>query len=914
VHRLSHHRTIRIGIVAVYVSAVLAVAAAIWMDRRDAIESGVKEARNVAIVLGAQIDRSVQSMDAVLRELQRRVSGFDVWSPTERHLRIPQPARFHASIVEQLSLMPEVFHIGVVDSAGKLIMSSASWPPPAVNFMDRDYFLELQGHDDDRLSISQPVTSRITGMQAIVLARRLNDPAGNFAGVVYISVRYAHFEGVYRAITSLYGQTFSIIRSDGTFLVHYPDGPERVGTRVAEQSPWHGAVVRGGGSLQFSEVFDQVTRRVAVEPVKGYPLLVGIAIPQHLILQQWRSRAALMGFGTGVLLIFATLLLRVMARQYASLSRSQDELVEKKDAVEQINARLRASETELVTQNSRFDAALNNMTQGLAMFDVGARLVVCNERFRNMYDLSMDDVRPGRSLRDIVVGQGHKKPVGGVDAMLDEIMAMVSKPGTSVHEFVHTSGRIISVTNRSMSNGGWVSTHEDVTDIRNGEARIRRLAHSDLLTGIPNRSSFIDKLEEARQRLQSDGRSFSLLILDLDRFKDVNDSLGHAVGDALLKETAQRLLAALRSSDVVARLGGDEFAIIQGSQRIPGTGGDADANLREQAIVLANRIIELVGEPYDIDGRKVVIGVSIGIAIAPVDGTAPDELMKKADLALYRIKADGRNGYALFDVELAQAADERHRLEVDLRQGVVRNEFELHYQPVAKIGTRRVCCMEALVRWRHPTLGLITPDRFISLAEDTGLITSMGEWIVQAACLEAARWPSDVKVAVNVSPVQLRKSNLFDVILCALVDSGLPPERLEIEITERVLLDKDGDHLSTLRQLQNLGVSIALDDFGTGYSSLGYLKQFRFDKIKIDRSFTGELLERPECAAIVCAVIGMGRALNIVTVAEGVETEDQMLALRAAGLDQVQGWLIGRPLPACELQFEDTRTIDTRIA
>jgi diguanylate cyclase (GGDEF)-like protein/PAS domain S-box-containing protein len=913
VPRLSHPRTIRIGIVAVYVSALLSVAAAIWMDRRDAIDSGVKEARNVAIVLGAQIERSVQSMDAVIRELQRRVSGFDTWSPNERRLQIPQPARFYASLVEQLSLMPEAFHIGITDASGKLIMSSASWPPAAVEFSDRDYFLELQSNDDDRMSISQPITSRVTGMQTIVLARRLNDPEGNFTGVVYISARYAHFEGTYRAITSLHGKIFSIIRSDGTFLVHYPNATERAGTKVFAQSPWHDAVV-GGHSRQFLEVFDEVAQWVALEPVKGYPLLVGIAIPQHLILEQWRSRAALMGFGTGVLLIFAALLLRVMTRQYESLGRSQDELVDKQDALERVNARLLASEAELVTQNGRFDAALNNMTQGLVMYDADARLVVCNERFQAMYGLSAEDVRPGRSLREIIASDGNKSPLGGVDAMVDDVMAMVSKPGSSVHEFPHSTGRIFSVTICPMKTGGWVSTHEDVTDIRNNEAHVRRLAHSDLLTSIPNRSSFIDKLENARQRLRSDGRPFSLLMLDLDRFKDVNDSLGHAVGDVLLKETAQRLLAALRSTDVVARLGGDEFAIIQGPQRTPRTDGDAGANMREQAIVLANRIIELVGEPYDIDGRKVVIGASIGIAIAPVDGIVPDELMKKADLALYRVKADGRNGYALFDAELAQAADERHRLEVDLRQGLARNEFELHYQPVAKIATRRVCCMEALVRWRHPTLGLVTPDRFISVAEDTGLITSLGEWIIQAACLEAAHWPPDVKIAVNVSPVQLRKSNLFDVILCALVDSGLPPERLEIEITERVLLDKDGDHLSTLRQLQNLGVSIALDDFGTGYSSLSYLKQFRFDKIKIDRSFTGELLERPECAAIVCAVIGMGRALNIVTVAEGVETEDQMLALRAAGVDQVQGWLTGRPLPARELRFEDVPAVDGRIA
>jgi diguanylate cyclase (GGDEF)-like protein/PAS domain S-box-containing protein len=910
VRRLSHLLTIRIGIVAIYVSAVLAVTAAILMDRRDAVDAGVKDASNVAVVLGAQIERNLQSMDSVLRELQRRVESYDVPSPEDFSLRIPQPQRFHARIVEQLSLMPEAYHIGVIARSGHLIMSSASWPPPTMDFSDRDYFMELQAHNDDRLSISQPLTSRITGMKTIVLARRLNDPEGNFAGAVYISARYSHFEGVYRAITLLQGQTFSLLRPDGTFLVHYPDNSERSGTRLPASSPWHEEVARHSHRFQFYDVLDGVRHAVAVEPTKGYPLLVGISIPEDVILKDWRSRTALMIFSVGLLLVLASLLLRVMALQYRKLIRSQDELIEKTRVIEQSNARLLESEAELVTQNQRFDAAVNNMTQGLAMFDAESRLVVCNERFRTMYGFSAAGACAGRTFRDIIMSEGFQAPLGGADALVADIMAMAARPHSSTHEFVHPSGRIFLATVSPMENGGWVATHEDVTEIRQSESRIRRLAHNDLLTAIPNRSCFIDKLDEARRRLETDGRPFSVLMLDLDRFKDVNDSLGHAMGDVLLKETAQRLLASLRSSDVVARLGGDEFAIIQGPVRASGESPDSVGDMREQAIVLADRIIELVGEPYDIDGRKVVVGVSIGIALAPHDGSAPDELMKKADLALYRVKTDGRNGYAMFDAGLARAADERHQLEVDLRAGLERQEFELHYQPVVEIASRRIRAMEALVRWRHPTLGLVTPDRFISLAEDTGLINSLGEWIMQAACTEAASWPGDAKIAVNVSPVQLRRAGLLDVVLRALVDSGLPPERLEIEITERVLLENGGDHLSTLRQLQNLGVSIALDDFGTGYSSLGYLKRFRFDKIKIDRSFTSGILEQPECAAIVCAVVGMGRALDIVTVAEGVETEQQLLALRAAGLDQVQGWLIGRPKPAHELRFDETMTAE----
>ena len=356
--------------------------------------------------------------------------------------------------------------------------------------------------------------------------------------------------------------------------MHYPDNSERTGTRLPASSPWHEEVAHHSGRFQFFDVLDGVRHAIAVEPAKGYPLLVGISIPEDVILKDWRSRTALMIFSVGLLLVLASLLLRVMALQYRKLIRSQDELIEKTRAIEQSNARLLESEAELVTQNQRFDAAVNNMTQGLAMFDAESRLVVCNERFRTMYGFSAANACAGRTLRDIIMSEGFQAPLGGADALMADIMAMAARPHSSTHEFVHPSGRIFLATVSPMENGGWVATHEDVTEIRQSESRIRRLAHNDLLTAIPNRSCFIDKLEEARRRLEADGRPFSVLMLDLDRFKDVNDSLGHAMGDVLLKETAQRLLASLRSSDVVARLGGDEFAIIQGPVRTSGNEPD----------------------------------------------------------------------------------------------------------------------------------------------------------------------------------------------------------------------------------------------------------------------------------------------------------------------------------------------------
>jgi diguanylate cyclase (GGDEF)-like protein len=419
------------------------------------------------------------------------------------------------------------------------------------------------------------------------------------------------------------------------------------------------------------------------------------------------------------------------------------------------------------------------------------------------------------------------------------------------------------------------------------------MAHHDLLTGLPNRAFFMQKMEEAGARLRRWGEPFTVLILDLDRFKIVNDSLGHPAGDTLLKETGARLRSSLRETDVLARLGGDEFAIIQV--------GETDQS--QAAALLGVRVIEIIRSAYVIEGNEVNIGTSIGIAMAPADGSEPNELIKKADLALYRTKSQGRNAYRFFDVQMTQEVDARHQLENDLRGAIARDELELFYQPIVNIRTGKLFGAEALARWRHPQRGLVPPDQFIPLAEETGLIGSIGEWVLQRACTDAVSWPAQLKVAVNLSALQFRKSNLFDVILCALVESGLAPERLELEITESILLESDTDPLTVIHRLKNIGVSIALDDFGTGYSSLSYLTKFPFDKIKIDRSFTQSLTKRAECAAIISSVCALGVGLNMLTVAEGVETEQQLAILRAAGVDLAQGYLFGRPVPLAELKF-----------
>ncbi|HEY8337375.1 MAG TPA: EAL domain-containing protein [Tardiphaga sp.] len=435
----------------------------------------------------------------------------------------------------------------------------------------------------------------------------------------------------------------------------------------------------------------------------------------------------------------------------------------------------------------------------------------------------------------------------------------------------------------------------DITARKLVEAQLSHAARHDDLTALANRAVLQERMNEALADVRLHRRTLTTLMIDLDGFKHVNDSLGHAAGDRLLQELARRLTSSLGETEMVARLGGDEFAIIQA----------ATVNQREEAIALATRVLDIVAAPFSLDGHNVTIGTSIGIALAPLNGRDTGELLKKADLALYRVKSEGRNGFSFFDEELSRDATARLRLVTDMRVALSRHEFELHYQPVIDATTRRPAGMEALVRWRHPAEGLISPDRFIPLAEETGLMEPLGQWIMETACAEAATWPAHIKIAVNLSAAQFRTGALFGMISRALAKSGLPPERLELEITESLLLQNVAANIAVIRQLKDKGIVIALDDFGTGYASLSYLMKFPFDKIKIDKSFTQGLATRSDCRAVVESILTLARGLDIAVTAEGVETPQQFDLLRAAGVDQIQGFLFGRPRARADIDFPE---------
>ncbi len=548
-----------------------------------------------------------------------------------------------------------------------------------------------------------------------------------------------------------------------------------------------------------------------------------------------------------------------------------------------------AREVELKQLNRRVDIALNNMTHGLCMFDAEQKLIVCNKTYVQMYALTPELSKPGILLQKI---ESYRATVGnGAIATPEQTAAATAIHAHEASAFTQElmDGRIVAVSQRPMQDGGWVAVHEDITERRRAEAKIAHLARHDMLTNLPNRVLFREHLENAFDRVQP-GRGFAVHCLDLDHFKTVNDTLGHPIGDELLKLVAVRLLEAVPSTDFIARIGGDEFAVVQ-----------TDVSRPEQCSQLASRIVEMVSRPYDVDGRHIVIGASIGIAIAPNDGSNPDLLLKNADMALYLAKGDGRGTHRFFEREMDKRLQLRRALELDLRKAIANGEFELYYQPILYLQTGKVSGFEALLRWNHPERGMISPLDFIPLAEETGLILPLGEWVLRTACQQAAKWPQPVAVAVNLSATQFKGRNLVQLTLNALAASGLPAGRLELEITESVLLQDETHTLALLHQLREIGVRISMDDFGTGYSSLAYLRNFPFDKIKIDRSFVRDMLVRKDCQAIVRAVVGLARSLGITTIIEGVETKEQLEGAKADGCDEGQGYLFAKPMPEREV-------------
>lgn len=744
---------------------------------------------------------------------------------------------------------------------GALINSSDAWPAKDINVVDRAYFRTLR--DGKVPLVIESVKRRLNDRWAIIVARRISAPNGDFLGVVSRSLDPRAVEEFFGSIANAPGASIGLFHADGTLLARYPRADDKIGQNFAS-GPIHRELLSKGrsGTRELKSQLSGQVRIAAAQPLEHFPLSIVTTTETAVALAEWRDQTKLLvvvaSSTAGVIALTLLLIVRRLSRQ-------------NRIARQQLNT------------------ALNNITQGLMLYDASSRIVLFNQRYIEMYGLSHSVVRPGRYFRDVMK---HRKETGSFegdpDKFCDEVLALVEKGNLTRRILTSRSGRTIQMLNQPLPGGGWVTTHEDITELKQSEQRIERLAHYDALTGLPNRNLFRETLRREAVSATWDHGS-ALLYIDVDQFKEINDTLGHEAGDQLLVTVAEKLSACARVKHFAARLGGDEFAVICRT---------ADEN----------EIVDFIDGFYaalrtsTVGGRQLSTGASIGIALAPAHGSDIDELVRRADLAMYAAKGAGKGSYRFFDAEMEEKVKAERQMAVDLRYALKLEAFEIHYQPIVDLHSNAITCCEALLRWTHPLNGPVSPAEFIPIAEDTGLIGELGDWVLAKACLEATTWPTHVSLAVNVSPIQFRSSAFGLKVAAALARSGLPAARLELEITEAVLISDDETTLATLHELRSLGVKIALDDFGVGYSSLSYLHRFPFDKVKIDRSFIRGMAEGGACAAIVKAVVMIAAGRDMITTAEGVEEEWQRDELIKLGCDQMQGWLFSPATDAAELR------------
>jgi diguanylate cyclase (GGDEF)-like protein/PAS domain S-box-containing protein len=979
-------------VIAIFVGTIMMVDE--FRDR--AIHNAERELQNTVTLLTRHFDQQFEDSETVASELIAQMQTFGASTP-EAFRQQMSTVDARRMLLSKVSALSYIGDLAIFDADGRLLNWSRPDPISDISIAQRAYFRTFKSDSKADPIAVEAVRSYIDGSWTTIIAHRLNAPDGTLLGVMSRRIDPVNYEMFFASLALGEGSAIAMFHTDGTMLARFPHIDGLIGKKLP-QAPLLQRILAIGGkqTLQMESPIDGQARLGAGSALSHFPIVMIATTTKASALADWREQ-------TRFLLMAAALAATVIACILFLIIR-------------QMNAQNREVQEKLEAERLKLDTALNNMTQGLLMYDASARVVIFNQRYIDMYKLSREVVKPGLHYYDLIQ---HRKDTGSFDgdirAFCDPIMRDVAAGKVNVHIMEIGDGRSFEIVNKPLPQGGWVATIEDITERRRLEqeldrnytflrqiidhipsqimvkdARTRRyllvnrvaehqfamssaevigktafdvlakeeaefvaadddtalasgdgwfrdehtvdnghryitcrrinirdpagepryiinvvedvterrkaaekiahLAHYDALTDLPNRVLFREQIERELDRVKQGGQ-FALFYIDIDEFKGINDSLGHHVGDELLKSVASRIRACIKQDDLIARLGGDEFAVIQTA-----------VNSSADVVDFVTRLHETIRRPYQCLGHQLSTDASIGIARAPQDGTELDQLIKNADLAMYAAKAGGRRTYRFFEPSMDASAKARLSMEQDLRQAMADGGFELHYQPLVDLRSGEVSACEALLRFRHPERGMVSPAEFIPVAEDTGLINELGDWVLRTACQEAASWPDRIRLAVNVSPVQLKSQTLTLRIAGALADSGLKPSRLELEITEAVLIRDDEAALAILHQLRAVGVRIALDDFGTGFSSLSYLKRFPFDKIKIDRCFVSDISEEDGSSSIVQAVVNIAAALHMTTVAEGVETTAQRELLRKLGCTEMQGYLFSAPKPGAEVK------------
>jgi diguanylate cyclase (GGDEF)-like protein len=867
--RLSAIQWLILSAAALVIAITLGTGYFAMQYRERALEVAERELNNSALLLSRHFDQQLLDLQHVQEDVVTSLRADGVHTADDFESKMSTLSA-HEMLRTKLSVLPHVGALNLWSARGWLVNSSEMWPVPDKTITDRHYFQQFMSDQPAPDVIVEPVVSRVTKVWTTVFARKIVGRQGEIIGFAVRGVEPSHFEDFVASLALDSDTAISMIHRDGTVIARYPKDDRLIGLNVAGTEAFQRALaVDGNISGRFTSARLSEDKVGAVRSLVHFPILIVATTRTEAALADWRAQTRLQFFAAALAIVVVIGMVFLIVRQ--------------------LRGQHAAAQRKLSEKSQHLDTAINNMTQGLLLFDSSGRLVICNRRYIDMFGLSTDVVKPGCHLRDLI---RHRQERGSFVGDVDAYCARFLDPnGTLVQDTVTSTpdGRTIRLIFKRSPDGGWATTLEDVTEGRRDQARIEHLAHYDALTNLPNRSLFQRHAEGLL--LETEGREFAILYIDIDEFKRINDTLGHLIGDEFLKGVAERLRQSVGPEDFIARLGGDEFAILQN-----GIESAEDVN------ALVARVYQALRTPFACHGHQLSGDASIGIATAPRDGSDLFDLLKNADLAMYAAKAAGRRTYRFFDPAMEQQANHRRELEADLRVALAQGAFELHYQPQVDLRSDRVTGCEALLRWRHPVRGMISPADFVPVAEETGLIEEIGQWVLRTACAEAASWPADVRIAVNVSPVQFRSETLSLKVASVLSETGLDPRRLELEITEAVLIADDDAALATLNQLRALGIHIALDDFGTGYSSLQYLQRFPFDKIKIDRSFVKEVTRNSSSASIIRAVVSIAADRNMVTTAEGVETLQQRETVQNLGCTQMQGFLFSAARPAQEIR------------